>query len=249
MRLTQLEGAELYGADGAHLGRVQHVLFHPTRPQAVALMVRRRALFYVLPRSPRFVAWSSAKPEERHLRLDTPKLPSRRKAEKAIGHDPEETVIWRGMPVISRRGNRVGVLHDASVARDGSVGGLTISTGAMGDLAFGRLDVPGNLVEGFDGSAVVVTAEADDLASGGGLTKKAAQGTVAAQRKATQATAAVKQKVAEKSAASEAGLTDASKAVGRAIGKAAATPTGKKARKVARGFASALREALKGDDE
>jgi sporulation protein YlmC with PRC-barrel domain len=111
------------------------------------------------------------------------------------------------MPVRSAAGDEGGTVHD--VEFDPTTGGLTllrVSTGAVGDAAVGRLEVPAELVRGFDGDAVIVLPEYAEIESTGGAAKAVASGVAAVKVRGGQ--------VAE--GALEVGVA-ASKALGRSI--------------------------------
>jgi hypothetical protein len=167
-RLSDIEGAALTNAGGVTLGTVEHGLFHPAEPRMVALQVGPVPLGGLVPVRAAFVPISSVGIGQGVLVLDRAKLPSRARAEREIGHDPEATVIWRGMPVASEGGPAFGAVADAELGEDWSVETLIVSTGAAGDLAHGRLRASADLVVGFDGRSVVVRATADELESRGG---------------------------------------------------------------------------------
>ena len=229
--LSSIEGRSLVNARGRVLGRVEHVLFHPSEPRAVALMIRREPWLYVLRRAPAFAPLGSVSLAGDAVRFEGPRLPSRSSAVRAIGSDPELTVIWRGMPVRSTQGSGLGIVADAEFSRGGEVLRVYVSTGAVADLAVGRVEIPGELVRGFDGHDVLVEAESGELETDGGLARRAAKGAVSIQAQVS---------VAAKEA--EDAITGASYAAGRAIASAARSRPLRKARGAWAGMASAFRE-------
>ncbi len=181
-RMTVLDGAEVRSASGAHLGTVSGVLFHPVEPRVVGLAVLRPRLMVVVARPPVYIALSSVTFEERSVVLGAKKLPSSAEGAKTIGASWDDTVLWEKMPVLSTGGTAVGAVGDATFdAATGALRTLNVSTGIMGDLAVGRLDIPGELVERFDGNAVLVRPDYADLHPTGGAAKAAAKTTSAAK--------------------------------------------------------------------
>ncbi len=238
MRSSEVENAEVVGSDGAVLGRVARVLFHPSEPRAVALMVRRAMALGVIPLPAAYLPLASVAVRDGLVRYASAKLPPTRRAETSIGHHPDATVIWRGMPVRADDGSVVGAVADVSMAADGTVEGLDVSTGGVGDLAYGRAYVPGDMVVGFDGGAVAIAAAPGDLASSGGLVRTAAE---------TAAVAAVK--AGEVAEAAGAAVVEASYSAGKALRSAVRSPAAKKARAAAKGVADAFRSGYHpGDD-
>jgi uncharacterized protein YrrD len=235
-RLSDIEGATLVNAEGTPLGTVEHVLFHPGEPRVVGLQVRPLLLGGLVPLPPAFVAIGQVSVGAGQMVLDTAPLPCRAAAERAIGHDPDATVIWRGMPVASEGGTPFGAVADADLANDWAVDGLYVSTGAAGDLAHGRLRAPGAVVSGFDGRAVVVRATADELEASGGAAKAAAAAAGAVSRGAST--------VAE---ATGSIIGDTGSIVGSAVRAAAGSKAARKARGALRNVADAFREGYRGD--
>lgn len=235
IRVSDIEGAVLIGASEANLGTVERVLFHPGEPRAVSLMVKPNPALYVVALPSAYLPFAEARIEGRVVRWHGSKLPSRSRTEHAVGLDMDTTVIWRGMPVVSATGRPTGTLGDALLDETGSVEALSISTGGVGDVAYGRLDVPGELVRGFDGRAVVVEAEPEDLEASGGVAKQAAA-----------AVAAVKSRTDKAAGATGDAVVGASYIAGRAIRSASKSAPASKARSALKGLADAFREGYDG---
>lgn len=230
-----IEGADLVTGGGASLGQVEHVLFDPSQPRAVALMVRRARALGVVARAPSFVRWADVSFGGAAVTFNAKRLPSRRAFETTLGGDADATVIWRGMPVTTVSGERVGTVGDLGLDDDGRVDVMSVSSGAAGDIAHGLLLVPGDLVRGFDGHSVVLDVREEDLRSGGGLAGAAGKGVASAKEAAGEAA----------KAAGDA-LVGASYATGRALATAAKTKPGSRARKALKGIADAYREGRGG---
>jgi sporulation protein YlmC with PRC-barrel domain len=237
-RISDIEDAPLYGSAGERLGTVESVLFHPCEPVAVAVMVKPDPALYVVPLPSAFVALAETRLEGESVRWDGAKLPSRKKTEAALGVDMDETVIWRGMPVVSPSGALIGSLSDGDIGEAGEVLGLTVSTGGMGDVAFGRLDVPAVLVRGFDGRAVVVESEPDELEPSGGLAKQAAAAATAVQTGVDSVVDSTSDIV-----------VGSSYIAGRAIRSAVHSAPVKKTRSAFKGIADAFKEGYRKDEK
>lgn len=187
-RVTSYQRREVISSSGQRLGSVGAVLFHPSEARAVGLQVDRAARLGVLDRPPQFVLLADAVAEGADtLRVAHEKLPKDSSGERALGYSWQDTVIWRNMPVRSEQGEPVGIVHDASFELStGAVNSLSVSTGALGDVALGRLEVPGALVAGFDGESVIVSAGYNEIRAEGGAAKVAAAGAAAIKTRAGQ---------------------------------------------------------------
>lgn len=186
--ITAYERRALVGRSGRHLGRISAVLFHPSRPQVVGLQVDKGAVLGVIDQRPRYVRLTEVTPgADETLTIEVDALPKDNTGEHVLGFSWEETVIWHGMPVSSAAGDQVGTVHDAEFdAATGELATLQVSTGAVGDLAVGRLEVPRALVRGFAGESVVVQAGYAELMATGGAAKAAASGVTALKERSGQ---------------------------------------------------------------
>lgn len=186
--LADYERRVVTDASGRRLGRVAAVLFHPHEPQAVGLQVDRTAVLGVFDRRPRFVRLADIQPTESgELAIEGEALPKDADGERRLGFGWQETVVWHHMPVRSSEGEPVGYVHEVEFDdATGSVATLRISTGALGDLAVGRLEVPGSLIRGFDGEAVVIEPSYAQVESSGGAAKAAATGVTVLKERTEQ---------------------------------------------------------------
>lgn len=186
--ITSYERRVLVGRNGRQLGRVSAVLFHPSEPRVVGLQIDKGAVLGVIDQRPRYVRLAEVHPgDDETLTIDADALPRDAEGERAQGFGWDATVIWHGMPVVSTSGDAVGGVHDVDF--DSATGDLTmlrISTGAVGDMALGRLEVPRALVRGFVTGAVVVEAEYAEITATGGAAKAAATGVTVLKERSGQ---------------------------------------------------------------
>ncbi len=175
-RVSAVEGAIIISSRGKLLGTVSEVLFHPSEPRAIGVSVTRPRMASVIARPPAYVPLAQLARCDDGYALDAKALPSEANSERLLGYSWDVTVQWSGMPVRSAKGGAVGVVDDVTFGLgDGSVSMMRVSTGILGDVAVGRLEVPGELVEGFDGGAVIVSAGYSALEASGGAAKVAAK--------------------------------------------------------------------------
>lgn len=186
--ITSYERRAVVGQSGRELGRVSAVLFHPSEPRAVGVQIHKGAVLGVIDQRPRYARLSEVRVTgDEALVIDADALPRDADGERALGYSWDDTVVWHGMPVVSATAEPVGTVHDAEFdATTGELTALRVSTGAVGDLAVGRLDVPRELVRGFEGDAVVVEPTYGELAASGGAAKAAASGVTALKERSGQ---------------------------------------------------------------
>lgn len=181
-RVGAWEGAPVVGIDDAALGTVSAVLFHLSEPRVVGLQVTPPAIGGLVARQMRYVVLGLVTPETAALRLSLKSLPTDTAGERIMQSSWEDTVVWHRMPVHSADGTLIGVAADITFdAASGAVTSLTISTGAVGDVAVGRFEVAGDDVRGFDGESVVVLPAYADLVATGGAARQVAAGVASAK--------------------------------------------------------------------
>jgi sporulation protein YlmC with PRC-barrel domain len=231
-RARRIEDSKLADLDGKVLGRVDHMLFHPSEPRVVGAGVRPR-VFWFFWLKPAYVALADLRFDDKEaVRIKRGKLLRDKKAAEALGADPDKTVIWTGMPVTSRDGLMAGAVDEVWFSLPkGDVTRMKVSGGFAADVAYGRGTIDGAQVVGFDGKAVVVEPRPAEIEVSGSMAKRAAKGAVMLDIAGEMAGRA---------------FVDASRATGKAIRKATRNPVGK-ARGTWKSMAEAFREGM-GED-
>lgn len=191
LTISELHGVEVRSPKGAVLGRVVGVLFHPHEPRVVGLEVAPPRLAGVLRRRSRYLPLACVRVSQGALAIEGRSLTSNAAGERVLGAAWDETVQWRGMPVRDGAGRAAGIVADASFEMSGVLESIRVSTGVAGDVAVGKLTVPAADVQGFDGSAVAVTARSQNLTSDGGAAKAAAAVAAVVKERGTAAATVV----------------------------------------------------------
>ncbi len=230
--VSDIEGLPVSGAKDKVLGRVNHVLFHPSEPRAIGVELQPPAIGMVVERKPRYVALDAVEWSPRSLKLLTPKIESNAVSGKRLGIDWDVSVIWRYMTVITESGEALGLARDVCFEPDdGRITRLKLTQGVTSDVAVGARTLDGSLVLRFDGEDVRVADEAAAIDSGGGAARQAGRG------------AAIAKIAAEETA---------KQAVGGAVNIANAVKKADVTGKASRGWNSLKKgflEGLNGDDE
>lgn len=239
--MVLVSGIERHGletADGVALGTITNVLFHPSEARVIGFAVRPPNALTVVERPGTYLPLSALVfgPDRAHCTLS--KLPTGARADKELGYDPDQTVIWTGMSVAVASGAIVGTVSDVVFDETtGAVERLDVGSGVMADVAHGRYLVPGAAVEGYRDGAIRVTADIAQLDGSGGFARTAAAGAVAVGQAAH--------------AAGEA-LVEGSGAAGRAIRAVADADIAKKVARRAKSTwaetAKAFKQGMKGDE-
>lgn len=198
MRLTlrgmarlPVEGEKKRSGTRRRVGKVADIVFRADSPRVVGLVVSRPYLFFLFQRKDLLLAFDRATVLADRVVVDGTQAWGAQAA-KRLGIDWDQTVIWRGMPVRSAGGREMGYVRDAVFDEgDGSLVSLGLTDGIAVDVAVGTVDLPGSLVEGWDGSAVIIAEEAADVDPDGGAAGIAGRTAAVAQDGATKAAVAV----------------------------------------------------------
>jgi len=233
MRASEVEGRPLEGPDGAALGTVKKLLLEPSgAPVVVGASVRPPAALAVVERPETYVPLSALTVSGGVVSSGLAKLPKVRASAAALGHDPDATVIWSGMPLAGPSGATFGIVRDFDFDPEtGAVGEVLAHESVTANAAYGFLSVPADAVLGYADGAVRIAIEAPQLEASGGLAKAAAATVVGAAESVSAAGDVVSDAVVK-----------AGGAAGRAI---KAVKDSEIAEKAARSVGATWRETMK----
>ena len=179
--------------DGARkrVGRVVEIVFDPAESRVMGLLVERPNILFLIRRKEVILALDRARVLADRVEVDGGKAWGKQAA-KRLGVDWDKAVIWKGMPVRTESGTRLGDVRDAVFdEHDGHLNGLGLTEGFTRDAAVGVRDVPATLVRGWNGTAVIVADEARRIGTEGGAAAAAGRGAAVAQDAAVKSAAAV----------------------------------------------------------
>jgi len=180
--VSDIEGLPVIGAKDKVLGRVNHVLFHPSEPRVVGIELQPPAIGMVVERKPRYLALDAVEWAADALTLKTPKMESNAASAKRLGFDWDISVVWRFMAVVTESDEFLGLARDMRFNKtDGRITNLKLTRGATSDVAVGAQLLEGDLVIGFDGENVRVADAALQVDSGGGVARQAGRGAAIAK--------------------------------------------------------------------
>jgi len=165
--------------DGKQVGVIDDVLFHPTHPVAVGYSVTPTRIGHVIKRSDKYLALDATDlTVDGEIQATLRKDAWNKRAEKELGFEWDDTVIWYGQHIHTRSGHHLGRVSDALFSlEDGSVGAIEVTDGSLSDVALGKRTIPVEMIERFDLDdiyAIVVSDEAEQCTYHGGLAVTAA---------------------------------------------------------------------------
>ena len=246
------------------IGKVSRFVFHPSERRCIGFLVKRPDAALMFHRKDLFVALNGFDIEEGEIVVHDDSEATEKGAIKALGIDWDATVIWVGMPVMTKAGEFLGFVDVVTFdCNTGLVESLTTENGAANVAILGKRTIPGSYVKGFkrgvgmalvsaesyngedpsDASefgAILVADEAADLSANGGVAAAAGKATAVVTNKAKKQVRRVQptaQKAAKRAGeAVDAGTFAVGKQLGRASGMFAA-------------FKEEYDKAVHGDDE
>ena len=111
---------------GKKIGKVRRAVFHPTERRCIGLMVKRPDAALMFHRKDLFVALNGFDIEEGEIVVHDDSEATEKGAIKALGIDWDTTVIWVGMPVMTKAGEFLGFVDVVTFDRNtGLVESLT----------------------------------------------------------------------------------------------------------------------------
>lgn len=230
------------------LGKVHACVFHPTEKRCIGMLVKRPDAALMFKRSDAFAALGACMVEGKRVVVADEPQAMGSAAEKALGIDLDECVLWVGMPLVSEGGVVLGTVGRVRFeAETGAVIEVEASQGATANALLGQRVVPAEDILGFrhssggeDPGAILVSEDAAASAPAEGAAAKAGKATAVAAAKVRQVKDAAQPTAREAAAQAGAAAEKAAFAAGRQIGRA----TGMFA-----AFKEEFDKARNGDDE
>ena len=273
----QLAGKRVVGGKkGKRIGKVRWFVFHPSEKRCIGLLVKRPDAALMFHRKDLFVALDGFHiDDEGDVVVHDDSDATERGAIKALGVNWEKCVIWVGMPVMSVGGEMLGFVDTVTFDRaTGAVHSLTTENGAANDAILGKITIPGSYVKGFkrgqgvalvqageyqgetvdeqaERGAIIVSDEALDVSSRGGVAAAAGKATAVATAKAKKGATKARKVVAKRVDEAKPGAQKLAKAAGEAV-ESGSFAVGKQLGKASGMFAAFKEEfdkASRGEDD
>lgn len=231
----ELAGVRVVGGKKGtrRIGKVRRFVFHPQEKRLVGFMVKRPDVLWMFRRKDLFVAVDGYDIVDGRLMVKRePAATDYRATCKTLGVKWDDCVLWLGLPVITEKGDTLGVVGSVTFdGQTGAVASLITDSGAAANALLGKREIPANLVKGFRRGvgaalsqtgaeayqtddvvrgAIMVANEAKKLEVEGGLAEKAGEATAVVADKAQTAIDKAKPVV-----------SNAAKATGEAVNKGA----------------------------
>lgn len=225
MSTHDLTGRRVIGGSSntRRIGKVKYFLFHPREKRCICFAVKRPDLLWMFRRKDKFVLINNCELVDNEIKIGKEALMSGPAVAKELEIDWNACILWTGLPLVTDDGATIGCVGDVSFdASTGEILSIQADTGATANTLLGTRCIPASLIKGFrsnigsstsslgesagetsrreDLGAILVSNEAFEIETEGGLAERAGKTTAIAADKAEKAAATAKAKVKETAA-------------------------------------------------
>ncbi len=197
-------------------GRVRNVIFHPSKPQAVGITVKRPDLLLMIKRKDRFAAIDKLSVmEDGNLLADITDAETWDKAAcKRMGIDFDQCIIWDNMNVRNIEGVELGAISNITMDDDYRIASVDISSGGVERSLLGSADISAEFLKGYDpdAQAIVADIQPEQVVVSGGVAGKAGEAWAMGKHRVSESQEEISDKAAQN-------IEDTAVAAGEAIGK------------------------------
>lgn len=164
------------GAD-RRFGRVRAVVFHPSKPKAVGVLVKRPDAALMVKRKERFVAFDRLQPlEDGNWHIVDESDSWDKAACKRLGVDLDECILWDLMPVRTDKGRELGSINSVYFDENTfAIDHIDISANGAERGLLGAANIAGEYLLGYNEGCIVVRDEVGEVTVAGGLAAKAGE--------------------------------------------------------------------------
>ena len=241
MNTDELCGVRVVGGKKSikRIGKVRACVFHPTSKRCVGFLVKRPDLLWMFYRKDKFIAIDGYEFEDGRIVVSQDAGAEGSAACKRLGIAWDECVLWVGLPVLTSKGENLGLVGSVSFdVKTGAVISLETDTGATSNALLGKKTIPASYVKGFrrgmgaaltqngqateeeELGAILVSEEALEISAEGGLAEQAGKATAVVANKAQETANKVKPKVSQAAKTTGKAVNKGAYATGKQLGRA-----------------------------
>lgn len=199
LKVSQMTGVAVYAPKGtrgkaastfALLGKVHQTVFAPDGRRVVGFLVKRPDVAGMVRRSDVFVALDALAPCDGGVRVAHADAAMDDEARARLGLDWDKCLIWAGMDAKTTDGKVLGYVNDASFnSKSGAVECFMVGDGGMAQQLVGSVQIPVDLLLGYEKGWMLVAPEAASMTLTGGVAAKAGEGYARAKYEGKKAAA------------------------------------------------------------
>lgn len=205
------------GAAPRFFGKVRHVVFHPSKPLAVGVVVKRPDLLWMFKRKERFAALDRLVACEGGFLVEDDRADTWDAAAcKRLGVDFDACLLWDYMDCVNEDGEKLGTISAVAFSEDDfTIDHIDISSGHAERALTGARNISAAHIRGYRDGAIVVDVAAADVQAQGGLAGKAGRTWAATKHKADK----VRRETDEKATKFADGAGEKAEAAGEKLGR------------------------------
>jgi len=247
------------------IGKVNSFVFHPTERRVIGFIVKRPDFLWMFRRKNLFVSIEGYELLDGRVCINGTRDAAGDAAYRALDVDPDECVLWVGLPIMTNGGQSFGFVGNVTFNRiTGTVHSIESDAGMTSNVLLGKRDIPANLIKGFrkgmgtalaftgNGAseqrgeteavlgALLVSDKVSELEAEGGLAEKAGRGAAVVADKAGKSAAVVADKAGKVTTQVSKAASVGAKTAGKAV-NVGAYATGKQIGKT-KGMFSAFKD-------
>ena len=159
------------------LGRAYFTIFHPSKPQAVGVLVKRPDFLLMIKRKDCFVALDSLKEFEGNFVVDAKNKGAFDAAAcKRLNIDYDQCILWEGMQVLTQSGQELGTISDVFFdEKTLEIDHIDISSGCIDRALVGASTISYKSLLGYSNGAIRVKDATEPQSEEGGISAKAGE--------------------------------------------------------------------------
>lgn len=157
------------------LGKIHNPVFTPDGLRLVGFMVQLPDIMGMVKQEDRFLALDAIDVVDDKLVSADQRDSYDKPAADRLGIDLDRCLIWTGMDVVTKSGQKLGTCVDADC--DGATGGVrsfTVTPGAASTILVGTIKMPASFLRGYRAGCMLVDDEVADIDFSGGVAAQAA---------------------------------------------------------------------------
>lgn len=199
LKISQMTGVVVFAPKGTRgkaanvytrLGKVHLAVFSPEGTRVVGFLVSRPDVAGMVKREDVFVALDALKPCDGGVRVIGGPDSFDDAARQRLGLDWDRCLIWAGMDAKTTDGKQLGYVNDASFnTKTGAVESFLVGDGGMAQQLVGSVQIPVDMLRGYEKGFMIVAPEAAHQALTGGVAAKAGEGYARAKHEGKQVAA------------------------------------------------------------
>ena len=160
----------------ARLGKISKTVFSPDGRFVVGFIIKRPDVAFMIKRDDVFIALDSVDERDGKFYPTKGKDSFGERAIERLQLDWDHCIIWEGMDVKSQNGEIIGRVGAMTFnTQSGKVHSMTVNDGVSSKAVIGLIEIPAEMLLGYQDGYLIVTDDALVLEASGGVAAKAGE--------------------------------------------------------------------------